>query len=85
MPLVIYGTNNKPRVVERAGENMSDPTKFNTCTHRSETEVTEPKRNCCRVIAEYNGFKCHKRGIIPLNATTCFSCEEYQAKETPQS
>lgn len=58
--------------------------KFNTCLHRSDTEIPITIRTCCSSI-ERPGFRCHKRNIDFLAPSHCGPCNVYEPKKTDKN
>lgn len=81
--LTIWHGGVKVFPVEQVTVSTDPADKFNTCTHRSDKEVSETKSTCCssRVIT---GYKCIKLKIHPLSAERCKGCLHYQVKSSPQ-
>lgn len=53
--------------------------KFETCSHRSETEVDSVIPTCCSSVL-ITAFKCYKRGFPRVVPTICKTCGDYSKK-----
>jgi hypothetical protein len=58
------------------------PSKFGTCKHRSEEEVSQTIKRCSCQGGSYEvkGYYCNKKNIIKLEPDICIHCEEYESK-----
>lgn len=54
--------------------------KFNNCSFRSETKVTDKIKLCCGQWKEIEEFKCNKLNIFPLYPKKCESCTFFEEK-----
>jgi hypothetical protein len=62
--------------------NENNFSKFNSCRHRSNEEVSKTIRRCsCQGgNLETKGFLCYKRNIFKIDENFCNACNEYEAK-----
>lgn len=59
--------------------NQADISKFNTCLHRSDGEISEVRRSCCTSFT-VKGFKCNLLAVFPLEPHICQQCLKFEPK-----
>ena len=53
--------------------------KMASCKFRSKNKVNKEIKKCCGKKNMEYAFECPKRGIFPLNQSTCNSCGLYES------
>ena len=58
------------------------PSKFDTCKHRSEQEISKTIQRCSCQGGNYEvkGYFCYKKNILKVEPEICIHCNEYESK-----
>jgi hypothetical protein len=60
-------------------EPVVEVSRFDSCKHRSPSEMERIIKTCCSSRVE-RGYNCQLLGIFPLQRERCTSCDKYEAK-----
>ena len=71
-------------VVDNPDNLRENKERFDSCVHRTPEEIEIPIQTCCSTVFK-KGHKCLKLNIQFLSPSVCFSCADYQSRQTEKS